>query len=181
MANVTLTANAMSQKKMLPVRKETRTMSHRVIGRVSRIAAANSKIPNDNQSESQMILRMFLLNICLTFALVVSLVERALTQVRSQLIISLIITVTAAVIAIVTIWLLSIGKSILERNPRGKSGKSYSGEAIRQCPTCDRSNLLRKLEVCLKFRDHLHEQIASGHTTRRPGLLGRAATAKIPQ
>jgi uncharacterized membrane protein (DUF485 family) len=63
----------------------------------------------------QMLTRMYGLNILLTFALVVSFATWLLATERSHVNISLAVTLISAVTAIVTSWLLSIGKRLFRR------------------------------------------------------------------
>jgi len=105
----------MNQKTPLAVQKKILTIPHFVMGLVSRTVRKKNHIPNARHTPSHVIFRLFLLNIFLSLALVVSLVDRVLAHVKSQFATSLAITLTAAVIAIVTSWFLSIGKKLWNR------------------------------------------------------------------
>lgn len=87
-----------------------------VSGDGERVSRTSIQIAKENSAALKMTRRLFLLSIFLAAVLVVSLAACVLTTAKTQVKTSLAVTLISAVTAIVTSWVLSIGKRLFKRS-----------------------------------------------------------------
>jgi len=97
---------------VLTVQNAMKNIASLVIGSGVRISDIKNQALKENDNTCQAIAALYTLNILLAFCLAVSLVALFLAHDTRYVSTSLKVTLTAAVTAIVTSWLLSIGKRL---------------------------------------------------------------------